>query len=166
MKTLWILISIPVISSAQTDCQDLYRMPDDFHVIQTTYNPVCGCDGITYRNEDAAFWWGGINFWTANTICGDFDMDIYPTISSSFSITPPQLRIFMKYAGTATLSIYNDFGRLMFTRRFTTSKTGQIIDDANPYNLYEVAAFPRGIYMVIVSVGGEKLYRKIIRASD
>ena len=166
MKKFWWLFFLPFVSQAQTDCEDLYRQPDVFHIIMTDYNPVCGCDGITYRNSDAAYWWGGINYWESNTICDNFDLDIYPNVSTSNSTIPPHLRIYMKYAGTATLTIYNDFGKLMFKRLFATSTGGQIINAANPYELYEVQAFPRGIYIVVVTVNGDKNYRKLIRVTE
>src|SRR5689334_24985729 len=112
MKKFWVFIFLPFFSSAQ-DCQDPYRSPDNFHIIQTDYDPVCGCDGVTYRNSDAAYWWGGINYWISNTICDNFDIDLYPNIVTQGTTVPPHLRIYMRYPGTATLTIYNNFGKLM-----------------------------------------------------
>lgn len=166
MKKLIVAVLFPLAASAQTDCVDTYRSPDAFHVIQTDYSPVCGCDGVTYRNSDAAYWWGAINYWTSNTICDDFDMDIYPTIVSSDATIPPHLRIYMKYPGSATLTIYNNFGKLMLKKLFATSLPEQVIENANPYDLYEVQAFPRGVYVVIVTVNGDKKYRKILRVTE
>lgn len=166
MKKVLLLFFLPFIASAQSDCEDPYRGKDEFHIVPTEYTPVCGCDGITYRNSDAAFWWGGINSWTSNTICDDFDIDLYPNVSTSDITVPAHLRIYMKYPGTATLTIYNDFGKLMLERLFQTSLPEQVISDANPYDLYEVQTFRRGIYLLIVTVNGNKKYRKIIRVTE
>lgn len=166
MKRFLLIFFLPVIASAQSDCEDQFRGKDAFHIISTDYNPVCGCDGETYRNSDAAYWWGGINYWTSNTICDDFDIDLYPNVSTSDVTIPAHLRIYMKYPGTASLTIYNDFGKLMLQRRFETSLPEQVINDANPYDLYEVQTFPRGIYILIVTVNGNKKYRKIIRVTE
>ena len=167
MKKAWLIFFLPILCEAQTDCKDPYRLPDTYYQINMVqYSPVCGCDGFTYRNEQAAYWWGGINYWTANTICDDFDIDVYPSLSTSTSTERVHLRIFMKYAGTATVTIYSSFGKLMFTKLFATSSPGQIMPEANPYDLDEVDFFPRGIYLLIVTVNGEKKYRKIIRATE
>lgn len=166
MKRFLLFCFLPFIASAQSDCEDPSRGKDEFHIISTDYNPVCGCDGVTYRNSDAAFWWGGINFWTANTICDDFDIDLYPNVITSGNTIPPHLRIYMKYAGAASLTVFNSFGNLMLERLFETSLTGQMISNANPYDLYELQAFPRGVYYIIVTVNGNKKYRKAIRITE
>ena len=54
----------------------------------------------------------------------------------------------------------------MLKHLFSTSLTEQVITEANPYDLYEVQAFPRGLYILIVTVNGNKKYKKILRVTD
>lgn len=152
-------------SKAQT-CEDTLRDPDLYHIVQTDYSPVCGCDGVTYRNSDAAYWWGAINSWTSNMICDNFDIDLYPNVITDESTGLGHLRIYMKYTGNATLSIYNAFGNLMFEKLFSTGIPNAIMPSANPYDLFEAQSFPRGIYNVIVTVGGERKVRKFLRVTE
>jgi hypothetical protein len=146
-------------------CTDPSRQPDKYHIINTDYYPVCGCDGKTYRNSDAAYWWGGINQWTDGS-CESFDVDLYPNVLSSGGNSLAHIRIYMKAPGNATLVIYNAFGRKMLEQIFFTSLSNNIIADANPYELYDAQNYPTGIYFVIVSVNGDKKFRKFTKATQ
>ena len=161
---LLLLFFLPVVSMAQ--CEDEFRTPDSWHIVATQYDPVCGCDDHTYRNSDAAYWWGAINSWTPNTICGNFHMDLYPTVVSAGSIEPPHLRIYMKSSGTASVAIYDTFGRVMFEHRFDASQGGMIIPEADPYDLVVAQTFPYGIYVIVVSVGGDRMSDKFAVVMD
>jgi hypothetical protein len=164
-QTLLLILLLPAFAIAQ-DCEDQYRTPDKFHIVSTDYSPVCGCDDQTYRNSDAAYWWGAINTWTSNTICGSFDIDLYPTVVTSGSTVPPHLRIYMKYGGTASMAIYDTFGRFMFEHLFETSQGEMIIPEADPYDIVVAQDFPYGIYILVVSVGGDRLSRKFMVVTD
>jgi len=161
---LLLIFFLPLVSFGQ--CEDEFRTPDSWHIVSTDYDPVCGCDGATYRNSDAAYWWGAINNWTSNTICGNFDIDLYPNVVTSGSTEPPHLRIYMKYSGTASMAIYDTFGRFMFEHLFETSQGEMIIPEADPYDLKIAETFPYGIYILVVSVGGDRLSRKMLVVTD
>jgi hypothetical protein len=165
MKRLLLLIFLPFFSSGQ-DCKDPYNEPDSYYQCNhPDYSPVCGCDGKNYRHACAAEHWGGILYWT-DGICDDFEMDVYPTVVSDQPNGLPRLSIFMKYAGTASLTIYNDFGKLMFEKNFASGLSNDFVPGANPYEMYEAQTFPRGMYIVVVTVHGEKKYRKIMRITE
>jgi hypothetical protein len=166
MKGFLLFCLLPIFGAAQTDCEDPFNLPDTYYqCFKPNYNPVCGCDGKDYRNACAAEHWGGLLYWS-DGVCGDFDMDIYPTVIKDDPNGLPRLSIYMKYPGTASLTIFNAFGNLMYEMNFSTGLSFDFVPAANPYELYEAQTFPRGIYIVIVTVNGNKKYRKIIRATE
>jgi hypothetical protein len=152
-------------ASVGTNCEDSVREKDIYHDICEGYEPVCGCDEVTYRNSDAAYWWGAINQWSEGS-CEILDIDLYPNLITDGSEGLGHLRIYMRQPGSATLLIYNAFGRLMFERLFSTSLANSIIPDANPYNLYDAQTFPRGIYLLIVVSGGEQKVSKFLKVQE
>lgn len=154
---------ISVSSYAQqtfVNCKDSLRTPNDYEACGNIYDPVCGCDQVTYRNACAAFFWGGLysNSWTTNTVCGNFDIDFYPTAVSYF---PAHFNLFMKTPGSAVLYIYDSFGRLQYSQYFLATYAGQILSDEIPVqNLF------LGIYSAVVVVGGDVQYKKFAKVTN
>jgi hypothetical protein len=153
------------IASTGTDCEDSMRQPDSYHRICEGYDPVCGCDNETYRNSDAAYWWGGINQWSGGP-CGNFDIDLYPNLFTPGLSGVGHLRIYMRNPGSASLLIYNAFGRKMFERLFSTALANAIVPEADPFDLDEAQSFPRGLYLLIVTVNGEQKVRKFLNVKE
>jgi hypothetical protein len=150
-------------SSSGSGCQDSVRQPDNYHIICEGYQPVCGCDDKTYRNSDAAYWWGGINQWSDGP-CDGFDVDLYPNLFTPGF--PGHLRIYMRQPGSATLAIFNAFGRKMLEKLFYTNLQNAIIPETDPYDLFEAQTFPRGLYLLTVIVNGKQKVRKFLQVTE
>ena len=70
-------ISVDNNTGGGTNCIDSTLISDV--ACATVYEPVCGCDGITYGNECEATNWGGVTSWTPgecqdSTGCNNFNV--------------------------------------------------------------------------------------------
>jgi len=158
--TLALFFAQSVSAQIIPPCVDSNRANPFFHCNDPAYIPVCGCDGVTYRNNCEATNIGGVNNVVSSGVCQNsfYHIDIYPTmVNESFRFN---MQFAPQQSVSATLQIMNSFGNLVYT---------ELLNNVNsdfPYSkTILTAVYETGVYFVIVQAGGVYKIEKFIKHS-
>ena len=122
-------------------CEDP-TLIDAFYPCGTTFAPVCACNGVTYRNQCAATYHGGIqgNQWNSGP-CKEFFFFLYPSICLNENLT---VQYQFQNRGNATMYIFDNQGHLMLQRALQAGNNFPLSID------FSVSAFDAGLYYMLI----------------
>lgn len=130
---------------------------DSSAICITLYDPVCGCNDITYSNECVAFYYGGVTSWT------DGECQSNPVVDL------PGNKFLKLYPNPATeaLQIEMEFHQKENIQLRIFNSMGIILQKHKAFNQYlkkdiDVSGWARGFYFMEISVGNGRIVEKFI----
>ncbi len=165
MKRLLILLLFCLLANESSfaqfiyaPCKDPLKVENITYYCYEDYEPVCGCDGNTYRNycvaeNQYALNRGNYNFGP----CTNFDYDLSPNQVVDFL----RFKIYKKKAGYFIVTIYDVFGHIYFTRVYA-------YNDLNakylPFEI-TVGGFEQGLYIMEIISDNEQKIKKFFKVN-
>lgn len=153
------LFSIILNCEAQfMGCKDSTRINLAFPCPDPSYKPVCGCDGVTYRNICAAEIQNGIRAgqWRDGS-CSGLEFDIYPTYTHdnlNFAFVQPQ-----NVTTIANLAIIDQYGAMIMYRTLYPDLSGRV-----DLFITETSYYRPGVYIMFLYNGkGDYRYKKFVK---
>ncbi|HCS21219.1 MAG TPA: hypothetical protein DIW47_11780 [Bacteroidetes bacterium] len=128
-------------ADAQLVCKD-EMLINPYYNCGTTFEPVCACDGETYRNQCSAVQHGGIqgNQWVSGP-CQEFYYFIFPTLCQNGNLT---FRLQSKNRGRYTMYLISTFGKIERQQQFDVGTSATTNFDM------DVSTFQAGIYFMVI----------------
>ena len=151
-----ILILIIVVSFGQTrsgwsQCIDSTVFTVQNPICQPTFEPVCGCDGITYNNDCYAMLQGGVLTWQPGP-CGSIAANHYPDPSSG--LHPFYVQVVNRYEDDINIEVKDLNGMIYFQDHYSMLTELQVT--------YDLSGFPRGLYFMFIYNNSEFIVRKFM----
>ena len=153
---------LPLNGYAQiwVDCIDSNRVNPNYRCNDPSFDPVCGCNNVTYRNGCEMYNVGGVNYpsTTSNGVCSNdyFYSFFYPNPCND-RINFNMQFAYQEYA-PVTLQIYSVFGNLMLSQSYTSITSSP----SPPITIY-LTNLKSGMYTLVVRANGVYKITKFVK---
>ena len=147
-------------SQIWADCIDSNRINPNYRCNDPAFDPVCGCNNVTYRNGCEMYNVGGINYpsTTSNGVCSNdyFYTFFYPNPCTD-RINFNMQFAYQEYA-PVTLQIYYVFGNLMLSQSYTSITS----NPSPPITIY-LTNLKSGMYTLVIRANGVYKIAKFVK---
>ncbi len=143
-------VVIQVEGCGEVDCVDQDQIDNEMSCTEE-YNPVCGCDDITYSNECYAYYFGGVTSWVEGE-CTNSVGDIDGNQSWSVFPVPTADLVTFKglYVGTHFLKIYDNQGRIVKEESVSNGETISLKELINGWYTMQIVGIESSAKRVVI----------------
>jgi hypothetical protein len=151
---LIILILLGLFKVTKAQCIDSLRISPTFPCPDLLYNPVCGCDNVTYRNLCYALNRNGVLYYSEGT-CTGFELDVFPNVAAQEDIIT--MTFSQSQEKSASFMLVDVWGKVFIQRTLPAQKRFE-------FQLNELVYLPRGPYIAIIyNPEGKYRYVKFVK---
>jgi len=150
LSLLFLLLSFSTSVSAQ--CLDTLQFPNLQPPCNLFFSPVCGCDGITYRNSCYADFATVLQY--SEGPCEQVAMDFFPNPV----VDVLNLTLVTRYEINVNFYIFDRNGNMYFYRYFPNVLIEHIT--------LPVSSFEQGLYIVVAEANGQTFLSKLVRVNQ
>ena len=145
-----LFVFIQVEGCGEVDCVDQDQIDNEMSCTEE-YNPVCGCDDITYSNECYAYYFGGVTSWVEGE-CTNSVGDIDGNQSWSVFPVPTADLVTFKglYVGTHFLKIYDNQGRIVKEELVSNGETISLKELINGWYTMQIVGIESSAKRVVI----------------
>lgn len=143
-------VVIQVEGCGEVDCVDQDQIDNEMSCTEE-YNPVCGCDDITYSNECYAYYFGGVTSWvegectnSVSNIDGNQSWSVFPVPTADL-VTFKGL-----YVGTHFLKIYDNQGRIVKEESVSNGETISLKELINGWYTMQIVGIESSAKRVVI----------------
>ena len=144
--------------NAGAQCFDSTLVQQGYNCPNSTndYQPLCGCDGVTYNNSCIAEKTGGLvpGSWTDGP-CDDFDYYFTPN-TVSFVL---EYYYYVKTPGILNIFIYDTMGHIKFEYNEQAQLAGFVMSG----QAIDVSNLESGIYLMVILKEGNQKVKKFFQ---
>lgn len=137
-------------------CIDTIRKNPTAQCNDPAFNPVCGCDYVTYRNVCDAYQRAGVNYWTSG-VCAGFFVDIFPNPVRDLNYLQMNAQFRDNESGNLTVLLTDSYGRVVYQRYQNYTNKLTLYIDFTP--------FRAGLYVLVVWDSNKQVViKKVLKA--
>jgi len=142
-------------AAAQQVCVDSNRIDPFYQCNDPRFEPVCGCNFKTYRNDCESFRRHGVNWVYSDGVCQNdiFFFDVFPNLVAY------ETQFFLQFydEGPVTIEIRDAFGKLNYYK---------ILNNTHSFSqTINLSSFKTGVYFMSVRSGPKIDFKRIIKIS-